>query len=164
MYRVQLPAMGTNPEEAFAPGGSIRKAFGWQSIEDMARGVLGVMQQTQTYISLLYCLLAAGLLYAVRSGYTYAELVVFELYAVGQAMLFHVLTLPAFLLTGTITWFLVIGIPLLLGVHAVAGHGFFDDGWKGWLLPPLAYVGSLVAWLLISTIVGFVIGFVTAAA
>lgn len=162
MYRVQLPAMGTNPEEAFAPDGSLRKAFGWQSIEDMARGVLGFMQQTQTYISLLYCLIAAGLLRAVRSGYTYAELVVFELYAVAQGMLFHVLTLPVFLLTATTTWFLGIAIPLHLGIHGLAGRGFFGNRWTGWLLPPLAYLGSQVVAFLISIVIGILIGIAVA--
>jgi hypothetical protein len=162
MYRVQLPAMGTDPEEAFAPDGGLREVFGWQSIEDMARGVLGVLQQTQTYISLLYCLLAAGLLRAAVSGYTYAEMVVFELYVVAQAILLHVVTLPIFLFAGTTTWFLVIGIPLQLGVHVLAGRGFFGAGWKGWLLPPLAYVGSQVVALLISVVIGFLIGFAVA--
>jgi hypothetical protein len=153
MYRVQLPAMGVDPEEAFAPGGSQREVWGWRSMRDMAQGVFAFIRQTQTYITLLFCLGAAGLLRVVFAEHTYAELVVFVLYAAGQAILYHLLVLPFFLFTSVTYWFAV-GPPLLLGLLALSGRGFFGPGAKGWLLPPLAYLGAYVGTLLLSVLVG----------
>jgi hypothetical protein len=162
-YRAQFSAMGIDPDEAFAPGSAYRRLGGWTSIRDMARGIFGLVRQTQTYITLLLCLAAAGLLRLLRSGYTYAELVVFELYTAGQATLYHVLSLPIFLFASVTYWF-ALGPVILLGLFPLAGHGFFGGGAKGWGLPPLAYVGAYVAVILASSLVGLLAGFLSATA
>lgn len=157
MYRAQWTAMGLDPEEMFGPEGIFRKGFGLRSVEDYSEVVFIILQQTQTYLSLLLCLVAAGLLYGLLSGYTFAELVVFELYATAQAKLFFVVASPILLITPTAFWF-VLGPALQLGVLAFAGLGFFGERWKGGLLPPLTYVGAYLVWLVISVLVGIVTG------
>lgn len=160
-YRVQFSAMGIDPDEAFGPGSAYRRLGGWTSIRDMAQGIFGIIRQTQTYITLLFCLAAAGLLRLLRSGYTYAELVVFELYAAGQATLYHVLSLPIFLFTSITYWF-ALGPVILLGLLSLAGYSFFGGGAKGWGLPPLAYIGAYVAVTLAVSLVGLLVGFLSA--
>ncbi|MFB6248582.1 MAG: DUF3667 domain-containing protein [Salinibacter sp.] len=160
-YRVQFSAMGVDTDEAFGPGSTYRRLVGWTSIRDMAQGIFGFIRQTQTYITLLLCLVAAGLLRLLCPGYTYAELVVFELYAAGQAMLYHVLSLPIFLFTSVTYWF-ALGPVILLGLLSLAGSGFFGGGAKGWGLPPLAYIGAYVVFTLAMVLVGFLVGFLGA--
>lgn len=158
MYRVQLPAMGVDPTEVFATDGMYRQMFGWESMQEMAASVLAVVQQMQTYVTLIFCLLAAGLLRVLTSGYTYAELVVFELYATGQAVLYHVLALPIFLFTSLTYWF-ALGPVLILGMLSLSGSGFFDTRLKGWVLPPLTYIGAYVVVFFLVALISFLIGF-----
>lgn len=157
VYRTQWTAMGLNPKEMFGPDGLYRTAFGLKSIEDFTQVVFRLLKQTQTYLSLFFCLIAAGLLRALMSGYTSAELVVLELYATAQAKLFYVVVSPVLLVMPTTFWF-VLGPVLQLGVLVFAGRHFFSERWKGGLLPPLAYVGAYLVVILISCFVGLLVG------
>ena len=80
-----------------------------------------------------------------------------ELYAAGQATLYHVLSLPIFLFTSVTYWF-ALGPVILLGLLSLAGYGFFGGGAKGWGLPPLAYIGAYVGVTLAMLLVGFLVG------
>lgn len=161
MYRVQLPAMGVDPNEAFASDGMYRKTLGLTSLRDMAEWALAIIKQSQTYVTVLFCLVAAALLRTVTSGYTYAELVVFKLYASGQAVLYHMLVLPIFLLT-SMTYWLALGPVLVLGMLSLSGSSFFDRSLVGVILSPLSYIGAYVVIFSSLFLTSFLIGFLSA--
>jgi len=165
MQRIQLGMMGlNNPEkQLFGPEGVYRKVFGLDSIEAYANQLVSILQQTQTYFLLVYGIIAAGILRVTLSNHTFAELAVLMLYAMAQTVLFQVVLLPIFLASSLSFW-IMLGIPLQIGILALAGYGFFDDGWKGALLPPLAYIGSHLVILSIFIIIGVGIGVAVATA
>lgn len=153
LMRVQWKALGVSPDEVFGEGSPLRERYGWTSASDLAGALFSVVQQIQTYAIALVCLVAAGVLRGLFSGPTYADLVVFELYTVAQAVLVQALLAPVLQVWSSAAIFAV-GPVLLIGMHLYSGPGFFENGSKSWVVPPLAAVAALVVQVVLALVGG----------
>ena len=150
-YEVMWQSLGASSDEIFRPGSPLR-SLGWSSAQDLAAGIFQFFQQVQTYVGLFTCA-AAGLL--LRWGFpkrTVAETLVFELYVTAQATLFLGMLGPL-LFWGAPAFIGVLPIFLQVGLHVHGAGAFFGTRWRARLLPPCAYLASVVLFVIGSGLV-----------
>mgnify|MGYP006273749807 CR=1 FL=1 len=144
---------GIRPENPFA------SLIGGTSPEDLARWTFQVQKTLQTYLSLVVCLIGAGLLSVLFPARSFIESVVFELYTVSQSLLLiAVATLLLFFVDpGT----LLLVAPLIsLGAHAWAAPAFFTTSstTTARTMVPLMYAAGGLIFMVLVMLAGLLVG------
>jgi hypothetical protein len=154
-------SMGLEPPKLFEPGAPYRAMFGVTSTRELAQVLFEWVQQLQTYSGFVIGAAAALFLRTFFPRYSLGEALVFELYVAAQATVFTALLAPLFFTAGP-ALVGAVGPLLQVGLHAHGGRAFFGGHWRGWLLPALAYPAGMVAFILLSALVGLVGGILVA--
>lgn len=157
MQTAMWAEMGTDPETLFGPDTPF-SVFGIESLDDYAGFVFDLQQYLQTYVGLFVAVPAALLQRHLIGGWSTIEAGVFELYTLAQGNLIAAVVAPICFLTYTPA-LMAVGLVIQVALHAYAAGAFYDRTLRARVLVPLSYLAGMLAFVVLSMVLGFLFGF-----